>query len=323
MRPMKAMPRKHHYVPQFYLRGFTVDGKRDGQLWILDKKAGRQWESTVKKSARQTDLYRVELKDGGDPASLEKILSVIEGMVAPILQQTIETQTLPEGQPFELLLNMVALMALRVPLLISFSKHIASDLARQLNRDLVATPEAWKAVDDRVRAEKTGLPEVRYEEMKQFVESDEYSIDVDLGQNWLPQVMIDASRPMLFHLSRRRWYITVVAPDAPDLICSDNPVSLSPTPISISSQNVGFAMPGSLLLLPLSRRMVLVGSFEGIMLPNPASEKTVALINGATGRSAERYLFTSKPDFVWRDRKERVRHTSDLLAWVRDRNTSL
>ena len=315
---MKAMPRKHHYVPQFYLRGFAVDGKRDGQLWVLDKKAGRQWESTVEKSARQTDLYRVELKDGGDPASLEKILSVIEGMFAPILQQTIETQTLPEGQPFELLLNMVGLMALRVPLLNSFSKHIGSDLLRQLIRDLVATPESWKAVDDGVRAARTEVPEASYEEMKQFVESGEYSIDVDLGQNWLPRLMIDASRSMQSHLSRRRWYITVVAPDAPDLICSDNPVSLTLTPMSISSQHAGFAMPGTLLLFPLSRRMALVGSFEGIMLPNPASEKTVALINGATARSAERFLFTPKSDFVWRDRKKRVRHTADLLALVRD-----
>ncbi len=62
MRAMKAMPRKHHYVPQFYLQGFTVDGKGDGQLWVLDQKTGRQWQSTAKSSARQTDLYRVELK---------------------------------------------------------------------------------------------------------------------------------------------------------------------------------------------------------------------------------------------------------------------
>ncbi len=247
---------------------------------------------------------------------------MIEGKLAPILQQTIERQSLPEGQDFEVLLNMVALMALRVPSLISYSKRIGSAVARQLTRCVAATPEAWKTVSDRMRAEGIESPEVPYEEMRQFVESGKYSIDVDLGQNWLPQMMIDASGRILFHLARRRWYITVVAPDAPDLICSDNPVSLSLTPMSASSQNVGFAVPGTLLLFPLNRRVALVGSFEGNMLPSPASEKTVALINAATGRSAERFLFSSKPDFIWHDRKKRVRHAADLLALVRDRNRS-
>ena len=315
---MNSLPRKHHYVPQFYLQGFTVNGKKDGQLWVLDKKTGEQWQSTVKKSARQTDLYRVEMEDGGSPASLENALSKIESMLAPILLRTIEKRSLPEGQIFDLFLNMVALMALRVPAFLTFSNRIGTTLVRQLGHTLIATPEAWKATTDRMRAKGIELPEISYEEMKQFVESDDYSIDVDLGQNWLAQMLIDSSRPMLSHLSRRRWYLTVVAPDAPDIICSDNPVSLSRTPMFPSGENVGFAMPGTLLLFPVNRRMVLVGSFEGIMLPNPAPEKTVALINGATGRNAERYLFSPTSDFIWRDHNNRVRHTADLLAHIRD-----
>ena len=38
--------RKHHYVPQFYLAGFTATGNKDGQLWVFDKETGRNWPKT-------------------------------------------------------------------------------------------------------------------------------------------------------------------------------------------------------------------------------------------------------------------------------------
>ena len=184
---------------------------------------------------------------------------------------------------------------------------------------MVATREGWETVVAGIKADGTQIPDLPYEEMKRFVESGEYSLSVDLGQNFFVTLMIQSLQPMLYHLSRRRWYLTVVAPDAPDLICSDNPVSILATPMSPLPDQLGFAMPGTLLLFPLNRRMALVGSFEGFMLPNPAPEKTVALINGATGRNTERFLFSSTADFIWVNHDKEIRRTADLLAYLRGR----
>ena len=179
------------------------------------------------------------------------------------------------------------------------------------------TPEKWEALLSRMRAAGVEMPEEPcYEGMKAFVESDDYTLEVDLGQNWLPRFMIEASERMLFYLSRRHWSLNVVATDAPDLICSDNPVSLTETPASPAPGMLGFASFGTMLLFPLNRRMALVGTFDGSRLPSPAEERIVALINGATGRYAERFLFSSTPGFPWLDRKQRVRAAADLVALI-------
>jgi Protein of unknown function (DUF4238) len=316
---MPPAPRKHHYIPQFYLQGFTMEGTKAGQLWVLDKHTGRQWKASVDKAARETDLYKVELKDGGNPASFEEELAKIESTLAPVLKQTIERQALPKGRDFELLLNLVALMALRVPGYRSFLKNIGTAWFRQFTHGLVETREKWEAVIRKARTKRPELPDMPYEEMKRAVESGELSIDLDMGQNWFVMMILEASGEMLVHLSRRRWYLTVVPPQGPDFICSDNPVSLSGTPMSPNPGACGFAAPGTLLLFPLNRRMAVVGSFEGLMLPNPAPEKTVALVNGATARDSGRFLFSPAEDFVWLNNKKQVRHASDLVALIQER----
>jgi hypothetical protein len=45
---MANQSRKHHYVPEFYLAGFTESGTDDGRLHVLDKEQLRQWPSTPK-----------------------------------------------------------------------------------------------------------------------------------------------------------------------------------------------------------------------------------------------------------------------------------
>jgi hypothetical protein len=35
-------PRRHHFLPQFYLAGFTPSGRRDDELWALSLKDGRR-----------------------------------------------------------------------------------------------------------------------------------------------------------------------------------------------------------------------------------------------------------------------------------------
>lgn len=312
---MNSGPRNHHYIPQFYLKGFTTDGAKESQLSVLDLKERRQWAASVEKTATQTYLYRVRLKNGGDPAVLEKgLASVVEDKLAPILQRVISGRSLPKGQDFELLMNLVVLMILRVPAFMSFCKGVAASQLSDLSRSMVATPEAWKAIISEMKAAGIESPDVPFEDMKEFVESNDCVIDAKLDANWLVSIMHESSGTILLSLLQRNWYLTVASDDAPDFICSDNPVSLSRTKMCSPLGGVGLDAPGTLMLFPLNRRMVLVGSFEGIMLPSPAPEKTIALVNSATCRNAERFLFSPANDFIWLDKKREIRQAKDLLA---------
>jgi hypothetical protein len=67
-------PRAHHFVPQFWLAGFTETGQKDGRLWITDLKKGKQWKSTPRKAGHRRDFYRFS-DPQLDPVAAEKAYS--------------------------------------------------------------------------------------------------------------------------------------------------------------------------------------------------------------------------------------------------------
>lgn len=81
-------PRRHHYVPQFYLHRFVNE---DGKFWIWDKVADRVFQSTPNSIAVESDFYRLHEfeKHGHDPYVMEKQLASMEQQVSLITNQWI------------------------------------------------------------------------------------------------------------------------------------------------------------------------------------------------------------------------------------------
>ena len=84
------VPRKHHYVPNFYLKGFTKEGTEDGRIWVTDTKLKNQWPSSPKNSASEKDFYRAQLVQHPDPMWFEKLMAnQVEPQLSSILQPDI------------------------------------------------------------------------------------------------------------------------------------------------------------------------------------------------------------------------------------------
>jgi hypothetical protein len=79
----KAAPRKHHFVPQFYLRGFTGD---NDQLFVVDRPSEKTFRTSPKNVAAERDFNRVDV-EGLAPDAIEKALADFEGKVAPALER--------------------------------------------------------------------------------------------------------------------------------------------------------------------------------------------------------------------------------------------
>ena len=92
---MSRQPRKHHYVPQFYLAGFTDNGIPEGRLHVLDKAKEKQWPSTAKDTGHQRDFHLVDLGPGVDPMGVEKKLAHMEGQQSAVLKRILEEEALP------------------------------------------------------------------------------------------------------------------------------------------------------------------------------------------------------------------------------------
>jgi len=69
-------PRRHHYIPQFYLRRFA----ENEMVSLVRLGDGHQpFKVNVRNVAVQKDLYTVSADDVGDTAAVERIFSIIDG----------------------------------------------------------------------------------------------------------------------------------------------------------------------------------------------------------------------------------------------------
>ncbi|MCU1264639.1 MAG: hypothetical protein JWM21_957 [Acidobacteria bacterium] len=69
----RNIARAHHYIPQFYLAGFTSSGSKNGTLYVHDLEQLKSWPSNPAAAGHQKDFYRINVP-GRSPDELEKIL---------------------------------------------------------------------------------------------------------------------------------------------------------------------------------------------------------------------------------------------------------
>src|SRR5687768_11444215 len=97
--------RKHHFVPQFYLAGFTPSGTRDDSLFVLDRQTGRQWQSSLTDAGCERDFYMLELDGKNDPQAIESFFARVEDHGAQALRRVVETGEVPTGEDYNKLIG--------------------------------------------------------------------------------------------------------------------------------------------------------------------------------------------------------------------------
>ncbi|MEV4991594.1 DUF4238 domain-containing protein [Pseudarthrobacter sp. LMD1-1-1.1] len=109
---MADVSRKHHTVPQFYLKGFATASRQIGTVQLPGTK--RFVQSTSKASAH-TDFYAVPGHEEG-PDVFEKGLSRVEGEAARVIRRITEEHVWPlSPEDRELLAAFLTLQFLRGP----------------------------------------------------------------------------------------------------------------------------------------------------------------------------------------------------------------
>jgi hypothetical protein len=162
-----AIARKHHYVPQMYLTGFTND---KDQCFVVDASTRKPFISSTANIAAERDYNKIEAQ--GVPAdALEKELGKFEGVIAPGIKRVRETGSFGEsGKDREDIINLIALLAVRDPR----TRNDMDKLYTELFQAMVATPfedlARWDAVVEQLKAAEQwpeGAP-VDFEGHKKF-----------------------------------------------------------------------------------------------------------------------------------------------------------
>jgi Protein of unknown function (DUF4238) len=296
-------PRAHHFVPRFWLAGFTSTGQQDGELWATDLVRAKQWPTNPANAGHRRDFYRISDPEVKDPVVVEKRLSQIEDAIAPLLKRLDQKQRRITKDEMEALATFMAVQFVRVPAVRPVLLGIADSIHRAEFSRYLRSPESWAAA-----LKKAGIPAdapgAEYERSREFERSGQYSLTA--GTDWYLDRGFKMVQGIVKSLMARHWGMSF-SPSG-SFIGSDNPVSLEgPKGKMVGFKNADF------VFFPVSRHVLIYVTKERVRAPL-VSRMYVAHQNTFTMLTAETQVYSHTSDFCWLDEQKKYRTDWKLFS---------
>jgi hypothetical protein len=136
--------RAHHYLPIFYLNGFTSALTRDkGFLWVYEREKSVRRSKPVNEG-HERDLYAYQDEDG-TVLNIEQLLSVIESQLASLFQAISEGHHQFGSDDWQSLTIFMALMWVGGPMGRDLVNKLSADAMRAIMRKLANEQEAFES----------------------------------------------------------------------------------------------------------------------------------------------------------------------------------
>lgn len=234
-------PRKHHYLPQFYLRGFSANGR---SIFQIEKRGGRAYVSSIRDTAAIRDYHELDTEEAEDPSVIEKRLAQIEAQLAEALARAIQCGvTTPETH--NLLIQLVALLRVRVPAfkagIEAYLQNVVRSVGLMMERKGELPPPP-KGFEDVCRMENLSITISNWKllEFMFRIAADRRLFDI-----------LAAMRPTILRAPREAFFLTC-----------DQPVAIfHPTASPTDVYGVGFAHAETQVSVPLSSGVLLLLSW--------------------------------------------------------------
>jgi hypothetical protein len=283
-----AESKAQHYIPKFYLKGFTDEQKR---LWVCEKfKPIRA--SKPKDEAHRPDYY-THAEQGERDETAEDILKQAESRAAPIICKLANPQYRLTPENAGRVLIFIAFMFARVP---SWREHL-DNVAAQIARDGIVKTANDKEKFYRIWAElekKNGKPlGMEPEKLRQYILKGEY--DLTQGSTGFNLGAMFTSAFSAAKELAKMGYQSLYAPEGSFFLTSDSPVfTLQPDGMGQATIGMGFGLENVEVYFPLNKRTCFRMK-KGIQPKGTIIEAgKVDLINNVTMATAAQYLYSSQ-----------------------------
>lgn len=277
-------PKRHHYVPKFYLDRFC----RDDKLWVHDRNDGTYKHLPPKSVGAEKNFYAFTDNDGKWDVSAEKELSRIEGAAASVIRKLEAGQPISFKEKCDLAL-FVSLMRYRVPDFEKEHEEWHDTVLKDLHKRMFPTAETVKA-----RMVQRGQEPSDEAARSIFEMLHNETYNVETKKPYYIAQMLELGMNTAQQLVNMRWLLAW-APQNTAFVTSDSPFLLVPPPDydpDSSPYGVGIVTPGAQKCIPLTQRIYLCIQDEGYEVVNwQADRQVVQVINRDTAKSHRRFLF--------------------------------
>jgi Protein of unknown function (DUF4238) len=277
-------PRKHHYVPKFYQRGFA---DLEGLLWVYDRQQQVYRHLAPQVVCREQNLYAVR-PDGVPPDQRVEtdILSPVESFAATVIRKTAKRQR-PNRDELDMLGFFIGFQFTRLP---SFGRAVRGTYNSAINlmaRIQFANTERVRDFLDRMRDE-TGVDDVvEAEGMIEGINSG--AIRLVATERPFLENMLQQAQTLAEFTSVAEWRILVAPPETGFIIC-DHPFS-TVAPPEWREQGVSYGIPGASSYFPLTRQLCLRLRFVGFSFDyETVGRREVRIINQNLCANSDRFI---------------------------------
>jgi hypothetical protein len=286
---MASSSRRHHYVPQFYLKSFVREDTDFG-FWVYDKREPQTPRfQTPKNTAVRSHFYSFDGPEGRHD-QVEKLLAVVEGASKPILERWQARHARPQfGEAVEVA-QFLALMLTRVPRSQAVVREIMEAQGIESLKSLLETPDKLAEALERY-ARETGKAAPSIDKAIDSLQNFENRFKIGANERYALAFALSSSHAMVQQLLRMNWCICV-APSGTFFITSDCPLTIF-TPHGHRAQfGGGLALPQTQVSFPLSPHVCLFLDRRGNNLRRPVGRKFVHEINRRTAFAAEHFVIS-------------------------------
>ena len=284
-----STPKRHHYLPESYLAGFTRDRSAAGVFFVYDRDVAAVRRQTPRNTTVKSHYYTVATKTTDRSTHVEEALAKVESLAIPVVRKIESRLGLTQNER-EALALFVALLGCRVP---QFERGLRESTSALHKR---VSALAFHSVDDvvaelRRQGVDTDDASEKALDLHRLIQDGDY--DVSPSKEWLVRMMLESALEEGWLFWQMNW-AAVHAPKNSSFIVSDAPLMLLP-PENWRSQfphlGYGLLTPGVQKIIPLTERVALMMLDKGeglIHLDAPRSD--VRSINISLALRCERFL---------------------------------
>jgi hypothetical protein len=284
---MSDSPKRHHYLPRFYLEGFT----RNRLLWLYDRERKQFRPGTPEKTAVIKHYYVLEMEDGGKDFSIERYFSVVEGKAKTVIDKIQRRTIITPAERADLAL-FIALLITRTPRFERDVQAMADAAAKHLIKRGVPNVET---VENLLRRSGTKLDP---QDMLKFIQDEQFTLK--MSRNFILSAMVEKAHKFGLDVCLMNWKI-VHAPERTSFITTDQPVGFFVPPASrrIHEPVLGLASEKITKLIPLTQRTaVVIGNFGGQLTHQDFTQQEVRDVNIAVATECEGYVIGRDEELV-------------------------
>lgn len=236
-----------HYVPQFYLRAFTLSPK-SGEVYLYER-AKRPRRRGVSVVASDEDYYTIKSDiPGVDKRQIDKLFQGMETESAPLVKRLLTASKIElTASEREQLSWFFACLANRTPMAQERFRNLDSTVSLHLTKVFSSNKEAFYRF---MREEGSSDSDEKLEEFRQHILSGGLSIEYKPeADDYFLKTQLEASQWIAPIIESKQWHLLESATSRV-FVTSDNPVTII-RPDSVPRQ-LGVGFENGNVLLPLS-----------------------------------------------------------------------